>query len=68
MTVEILTADEVAVLLKISKRHVYELMKPRTQARDVRENPLPCVRLGTSVRYRKSDVEAWLERLVARGK
>jgi len=61
--VEILTAGEVASLLKISKRHVYELAKQRTKSGDGRDHPLPCVRLGKSVRFRRSDVEAWIEKL-----
>jgi len=61
--VEILTADEVAALLKVSKRHVYELAKQRTKSGDVRVNPLPCVRLGKSIRFNKAAVEEWLERL-----
>jgi predicted DNA-binding transcriptional regulator AlpA len=60
---EILRVDEVAVWLKISKDHVYELTKQRTRSGDVRENPLPCVRLGKSVRFSKDAVEAWVERL-----
>ena len=60
---QILTADEVASLLKISKDHVYELAKARTKSGDMREAPLPCIRLGKSVRFRKSDVEAWIEKL-----
>jgi predicted DNA-binding transcriptional regulator AlpA len=60
---EILTVEEVATLLKVSKWHVYELAKPRTKTGDVRNNTLPCVRLGNCVRFRKSDVEQWVERL-----
>jgi predicted DNA-binding transcriptional regulator AlpA len=61
---EILTVDEVASLLKISKYHVYELAKERTKSGDIRDNPLPCVRLGKSVRFRKTDIESWIEKLV----
>jgi excisionase family DNA binding protein len=57
---EILTADEVASLLRISKDHVYELAKLRTKSGDVRDNPLPCLKLGKSVRFEKSEVERWL--------
>ncbi len=60
---QILTANEVASLLRISKRHVFELAQPRTRSGDVRENPLPCLRLGKSVRFSKEAVEAWIERL-----
>jgi len=60
---EILTAEEVAALLRISKWHVYGLVKQRTKSGDVRENPLPCVRLGKSIRFSKAAVEGWIERL-----
>ena len=60
---EILTADEVAAWLKISKRHVYELTQKRTRSGDVRENPLPCVKLGKSIRFNKAAVEDWIEKL-----
>lgn len=61
---EILTADEVASLLKISRWHVYELARERTKSGDLRKDPLPCIRLGKAVRFRRSDVEAWIEKLV----
>lgn len=54
---EILTAQEVAALLKISKRQVYELAKET-------ENPIPSVRIRTSVRFPKAEVERWLMGLV----
>jgi predicted DNA-binding transcriptional regulator AlpA len=59
-----MTVDEVASLLRVSKWHVYELAKVRTRSGDVRSNPLPCLRIGSLVRFRKSDVDAWLEKLV----
>ena len=61
---EILTAAEVAAMLKVSRRHVYELTNRRTLSGEIRERPLPVVRLGSSVRFRKSDVEEWIEMLV----
>jgi excisionase family DNA binding protein len=54
---EILTATEVAAMLRISKRQVYELAKES-------KNPLPCIRIRTSVRFRKKDVDGWVEGLV----
>jgi len=58
---QILTAKEVAVLLRISTRHVFELAQPRTQSGDVREHPLPCLKLGRSVRFDKEAVELWVK-------
>lgn len=60
---EILTVNEVASLLKMSKSQVYELTRERTRAGDVRENPLPVLRIGSSVRFRRADIDAWLERI-----
>ena len=54
---EILTAEEVAAILKISKRQVYALAKES-------ENPIPCVRIRTSVRFRRCDVDGWVAGLV----
>jgi excisionase family DNA binding protein len=63
-THEILTADDVAKLLRISKYSVYELAKSRTRQGGVRTQPLPALRIGAALRFRKSDVDAWLERLL----
>ncbi len=54
---EILTAKEVAALLRISTRQVYELAKQT-------ENPIPAVRIRTSVRFRRSDLDGWIAGLV----
>ena len=54
---EILTAQEVAAMLRISKRQVYELAKET-------ENPIPTIRIRTSVRFRRSDVDGWVASLV----
>jgi excisionase family DNA binding protein len=64
---EILTVDELAAMLKINRSQVYELAKERTRSGELREHPLPSLRLGRAVRFRKSDVEAWIEKLAARG-
>jgi excisionase family DNA binding protein len=53
---EILTAKEVAAMLRISPRQVYEL------AKEV-ENPIPSIRIRTSVRFRRCDVDGWLAKL-----
>jgi excisionase family DNA binding protein len=63
---EILKAGEVAEMLRVSKRQVYELCKERTHTGEIRENPLPVVKFGCSVRFIRADVEAWIETLAAR--
>lgn len=49
----LLTAEEVAAILKVRKGRVYEL---------VRSGSLPAVHLGRQVRFRRADLEAWLDR------
>jgi excisionase family DNA binding protein len=65
---EILKVDDVAEWLKVSKAMVYDMAKPRTRNGDLRQDPLPVLRIGAAVRFRRKDVEEWLERLVARGR
>jgi len=56
---DILTVDEVAAILKVSRRSVYELTRERGQRGD---NPLPTVRLnGKTVRFDRADVMAWID-------
>jgi predicted DNA-binding transcriptional regulator AlpA len=64
---EILTAKEVAAMLKISNRQVYELANPRNRAGDRREHPLPAFRINSTVRFRRQDVEEWVEKLAKAG-
>ena len=61
--VELLTVAELAAMLKMSKSKIYDLMNERTRAGDVREHPLPVLRIGGSVRFIRSDIESWLEKL-----
>ncbi len=58
---EILTIDELAALLKMSRSQVYTMTRKRSQARML--HPLPVLRLNGNIRFRKSDVERWLEKL-----
>jgi excisionase family DNA binding protein len=48
----LITADEVAAILNVSKAWVYE---------QTRRQRMPHVRLGRFVRYRRSTLYAWLE-------
>jgi excisionase family DNA binding protein len=49
---KLLKADDVAALLSVRKDYVYKL---------VREESIPHVRLGRSVRFRAEAVEDWLK-------
>jgi excisionase family DNA binding protein len=65
---EILTVAELAAMLKMSKTQIYEMTKTRTRTGSMRENPLPVLRINGNVRFRKSDVEAWIEKSVTKGR
>lgn len=65
---DILTADELAALLKMSKSQIYEMTKTRTRTGSMREHPLPMLKINGSVRFRRSDIEEWVEKLVVRGR
>ncbi len=63
---EILTVAELATMLKMRKRQVYEMTNTRTRAGAMRDNPIPFVKINGNVRFLKRDVENWIERLAAR--
>ncbi len=56
--IELLTADEVATMLKVSKSWVYE----HTRKRGRRDDPLPHVKLGKFVRFDPRLVREFLAR------
>jgi len=58
---EILTVDELAGLLKMSRRQVYTMCETRTRAKQ--EHPLPIMRVNGNLRFSKSAVETWLGKL-----
>ena len=53
----LLTAEEVADLLQVSKGWVYE---------QIRRDSMPHIRLGRYVRFRRSAVERWISSLEGR--
>jgi len=53
MTDEILTAEDVCKYLKIPRSSLYKL---------AREKNLPAYRVGRHWRFKRSKVEAWLEK------
>ena len=57
---EILTMDEVAVLLKVEPRKIYEITRKRFKRR--RGFVLPKFRVGRELRFRRKDVETWIEK------
>jgi excisionase family DNA binding protein len=58
---EILTVNEVAELLKMSREQVYEQTRNRARVRNA--HPIPAIRINGNLRFRRSDIERWLDRL-----
>jgi excisionase family DNA binding protein len=52
---EIMTANELAAFLKVSRRTVYKLMKSKE---------LPGFRVGWDYKFRRSDIDQWMRRPV----
>lgn len=63
---EILTIEQVAAWLQMSRRQVYEMTRSRGQARI--DDPIPVLRINGNVRFRRVDVELWLARLAKGGR
>jgi excisionase family DNA binding protein len=58
---EVLTVDELAALLKMNKRQIYEMTSARTRAKQ--KHPLPLVRVNGNLRFSRPAVEAWWAKL-----
>jgi hypothetical protein len=56
----LLTPQQLAVRLAVPTSWIREKTRTRARARD--SDPLPVIRLGKYVRFRWSDIEAWLLR------
>jgi predicted DNA-binding transcriptional regulator AlpA len=52
-------------MLKMSKRQLYEMTREHTRTGSMKENPSPVFMINGNVRFRKSDIQAWLEKLIA---
>ena len=52
MSCEVLTVDEVAALLRVDRKTVYEAVHRRQ---------IPHVRVGRAIRIQRAAFEAWLE-------
>ncbi len=62
---EILTIEEVAQLLKMSRRQIYEMTRARTRERS--SAPIPLLKINGNTRFRKIDIEAWINKLAEQG-
>jgi predicted DNA-binding transcriptional regulator AlpA len=63
---EILTVADVASVLKMSRRQIYEMTRHRGQVR--LDHPIPTLRINGNLRFRRSDIEDWLDQLARAGR
>jgi excisionase family DNA binding protein len=63
---ELLTVEEAAAILKVTPSSIYGMTSSRGRARN--PHPLPVVRLNSKcLRFRRADIEAWIEQLAKEG-
>ena len=58
---EILTVDDLAALLKMSRGQIYDLTRSRAKARQ--PLPVPVLRINGNLRFRRTDIVKWLDKL-----
>ena len=63
---ELLTVDELAALLKMTKGQVYEMTKERTRTGAMRDNPIPYLKINGAVRFDKAAIEQWIQTLATK--
>ena len=58
---EILTVDDLAALLKMKRRQIYEMTRHKARVRQ--PLPLPLLRINGNLRFRRTDIAKWLDEL-----
>jgi excisionase family DNA binding protein len=57
---DILTIDQLASYLQMTRRQIYELTSKKGQTVP---HPLPVFKINGNIRFRRPDVEAWIAKL-----
>jgi predicted DNA-binding transcriptional regulator AlpA len=57
---EYMTLGDISALLQMDRTAIRQMTEARAQASTV--NPLPFIRIGKALRFKRSEVIAWLER------
>lgn len=60
---EILTIDELATLLKMTRRQIYTMTETRTSSGAMKTNPLPVLKINGNLRFRRAAIDGWLLKL-----
>jgi predicted DNA-binding transcriptional regulator AlpA len=59
--VEILNAQQVADMMLMSRRQIFELCRDRVRSQQ--QFPIPCIRVNSNLRFVRSEVELWITKL-----
>lgn len=57
----VISISEAASLLGLSKQQLYELTRERSRARST--HPIPFLRLGKRIAFRRESLEQWIAKL-----
>ena len=60
---ELLTPDQLAEWLQVTRRSVYELCSTRARGQDKQTTPLPHLKVAGKLRFNKAAVTVWLQAL-----
>jgi hypothetical protein len=60
---EILTIDELAALLEMTRRQIYTMCETRARNGAMKDHPLPVLKINGDLRFKGADVGAWLLKL-----
>jgi predicted DNA-binding transcriptional regulator AlpA len=63
---EIMTVQDLADVLKMSRSQIYDLTRKRARVRQ--ELPVPVLRISSNLRFRRTDIEKWLDQLAEQGR
>ena len=58
---EILTIEELAALLKMSKKQIYTMCETRTRTGTMKDHPLPVLKINGNLRFRKAAIDEWVK-------
>jgi predicted DNA-binding transcriptional regulator AlpA len=62
----LLTVEQAAQLLSMTKRQVWEMTRARGLARMA--VPIPLIRINGNIRFKQSSLEAWVDQMEAAGR
>ena len=62
---DLLTPDELAARLKVSKQWIYDAMRPGKNRISAARPPIPCIKMGRYLRFNWPDISEWLQKRAA---